>query len=76
MDTSPIQTGDYLIMPRGTTYKIFVTEPLKILKLESRSEFEEPARGLLGPNALYDQTALETPTCAMGSETDSQKIYC
>ncbi|MCY4644927.1 MAG: homogentisate 1,2-dioxygenase [Bacteriovoracales bacterium] len=62
--------GDYLVIPRGTTYKIFVTDPLKMLKLESRSEFEDPSRGLLGPNALYDQTVIETPECAVGSETN------
>ena len=64
-----LQRGDYLIMPRGTTYKIFVTDPLKMLKLESHSEFEQPGRGLLGPNALYDQTMIKTPECAQGSET-------
>ena len=65
-----LEKGDYLVMPRGTTYKLFITDPLKILKVESRSEFEEPNRGLLGPNALYDQTVIKTPECALGSETE------
>lgn len=60
--------GDYIIMPRGTTYKIFVNEECRILKVESNSEFEEPTRGILGPNALYDQTAIRTPEAALGSE--------
>ena len=68
-----VQGGDYIIMPRGTTYKIFIIDPLKILKVESRSEFEQPDRGLLGPNALYDQTVIETPECAPGSETGLKK---
>ena len=68
-----VQKGDYIIMPRGTTYKVFVTDPLKVLKLESRSEFEEPSRGSLGPNALYDQTVIETPECAPGSESNNKK---
>ena len=63
-----IVCGDYIIMPRGTTYKIFVTDALNIVRVESRSEFEQPARGLLGPNALYDQTMIETPHCEPGSE--------
>ena len=63
-----INRGDYVVIPRGTTYKIFTTKELKILKVESASEFEEPSRGLLGPNALYDHTVLETPQCAPGSE--------
>ena len=68
-----LKKGDYLIMPRGTTYKIFVQTTLKILKIESRSEFEQPKRGLLGPNALYDQTMIKTPECSQGSETNLDK---
>ncbi len=64
----PLKKGDYVIVPRGTTYKTFVSTPLKILKVESRSEFEEPSRGILGPNALYDQTAKFVPEAALGSE--------
>lgn len=60
--------GDYVILPRGTTYKLFVNSPMKILKIESNSEFEQPTRGILGPNALYDQTAIKTPEAAKGSE--------
>jgi homogentisate 1,2-dioxygenase len=60
--------GDYIIIPRGTTYKTYPKTDTKILKCESASEFEEPSRGILGPNALYDQTAIKTPTAAKGSE--------
>ena len=60
--------GDYIIMPRGTTYKQFIKSKTKVLKIESRSEFEDPSRGILGPNALYDQTVLRTPEAALGSE--------
>lgn len=64
----PYVKGDYIIMPRGTTYKTYLKTPTKFLKVESRSEFEEPTRGILGPNALYDQTAKFIPTAAKGSE--------
>ena len=60
--------GDYIVMPRGTTYKQFISIKTKCLKIESRSEFEDPTRGILGPNALYDQTAIRTPEAALGSE--------
>ena len=65
----PFKRGDYLRLPRGTTYKLFVDEPCRLLKVASASEFEQPDRGLLGPNALYDQTALEVPEARPGSET-------
>lgn len=64
----PYKKGDYIVMPRGTTYKIFPSTHLKILKIESTSEFEEPTRGILGPNALYDQTAIFVPEAALGTE--------
>jgi homogentisate 1,2-dioxygenase len=60
--------GDYLIMPRGTTYKMFLSTRAKFLKIESASEFEQPTRGILGPNALYDQTAISVPEAKLGSE--------
>lgn len=65
--------GDYVIIPRGTTYKVYVSEKTKFLKVESSSEFEEPSRGILGPNALYDQTAIVTPESAKGSEQDKKE---
>lgn len=72
METSyghiPFVKGDYIIVPRGTTYKTYFSKPCKILKVESKSEFEEPSRGILGPNALYDQTAKFVPEAAIGSE--------
>ena len=64
----PFTKGDYIILPRGTTYKTYFTKPLKVLKVESKSEFEEPSRGILGPNALYDQTAKFVPEAAVGTE--------
>jgi homogentisate 1,2-dioxygenase len=64
----PFTKGDYIILPRGTTYKTYFTKPLKVLKIESSSEFEEPSRGILGPNALYDQTAKFVPEAAVGTE--------
>jgi homogentisate 1,2-dioxygenase len=66
--------GDYIIMPRGTTYKFYLKSVTKILKAEASSEFEQPTRGILGPNALYDQTAIRTPEAAVGSEKASEYI--
>ncbi|MCF8057960.1 MAG: homogentisate 1,2-dioxygenase [Bacteriovoracaceae bacterium] len=65
--------GDYINIPRGTTYKYYVSEETKFLLIESTSEYEEPSRGILGPNALYDQTAIKTPEAALGSEQDKDE---
>ncbi len=69
-----LKKGDYLILPRGTTFKFYTNEIMKFLQIESSSEFEQPTRGILGPNALYDQTAIVTPEAALGSE-QGQKEY-
>jgi homogentisate 1,2-dioxygenase len=60
-------------MPRGTTYKFYVNNPTSFLRIESNTEFEQPTRGILGPNALYDQTALRTPEAAVGTEQDKDQ---
>jgi homogentisate 1,2-dioxygenase len=65
--------GDYIVIPRGTTYKLYLSTETKIFKVESRSEFEQPERGMLGPNALYDQTAIVTPEAAHGTEQDKKE---
>lgn len=65
--------GDYIVIPRGTTYKLYLGTETKIFKVESRSEFEQPDRGMLGPNALYDQTAIITPEAAHGTENDKKE---
>ncbi len=65
--------GDYIVIPRGTTYKLYLNSLTKLLKIESNSEFEQPDRGMLGPNALYDQTAIVTPTAEIGSEQDKDE---
>jgi homogentisate 1,2-dioxygenase len=64
----PYTTGDYINIPRGTTYKLYLKVKTDILKVESNSEFEEPTRGLMGPNALYDQSAIFTPEARLGTE--------
>lgn len=53
--------GDYIVVPRGTTYRVLVTKPSYFLLVESYSEIEQPTRGILGPNALYDPSIIETP---------------
>lgn len=71
----PFEKGDYIIIPRGTTYKTYINSTCKILKVESNSEFEEPSRGILGPNALYDQTAKFVPEAQVGSEQNLKEYH-
>ena len=56
------EEGDYIVIPRGTIYRIVTqTNNNFFLLVESVEEIELPNRGLLGPNALFDPAMIETP---------------
>jgi homogentisate 1,2-dioxygenase len=54
--------GDYLVIPRGTTYRFLPQDgPQRYLLIESFSEVCIPDRNQLGPNALFDPAMIDTP---------------
>jgi len=56
------QPGDYIVMPRGITYRFLPADADNFfLVFESKSVIRQPDRGILGQHALYDQTVIETP---------------
>ena len=58
----PFEPGDYIVIPRAVTYRILPdTEDNFFLIIESRSEFDQPEKGLLGQHALYDPAVITTP---------------
>src|SRR5690349_4686734 len=63
-DFGPVrfEKGDYLVVPRAVTHRI-VPESRDnfFLIIQSRAEFDQPDRGLIGQHALYDPAALVTP---------------
>ena len=55
-------TGDYLVLPRGTTYRFLPAEgDQRYLLIESFSEVCIPDRNQLGPNAIFDPAMIDTP---------------
>ena len=55
-------TGDYLVIPRGTTYRFLPDQGnQRYLLIESFSEVTIPDRNQLGPNALFDPAMIDTP---------------
>jgi homogentisate 1,2-dioxygenase len=54
--------GDYLLVPRGTVYRLAPTTRTKVLVIETTSELDFPERGLLGQHALFDPAVLRVPT--------------
>ena len=56
------RSGDYLIVPRGTTYRFEPTAVSELLVVEaSESQFRLPDRGMLGRHALFDPAVIEVP---------------
>ena len=56
------ERGDYIVIPRGTTYRILPEgTDTELLVIESFSPLRQPERGLLGQHALYDPAIVVTP---------------
>jgi homogentisate 1,2-dioxygenase len=56
------ERGDYIVIPRAVTYRIVPeTDDGFFLIIESKTEFEQPEKGLIGQHALYDPGVIETP---------------
>jgi homogentisate 1,2-dioxygenase len=54
--------GDYLMIPRGTMWRLECAEPAAILMIEaSNASYLLPDKGLLGGHALFDPALLDAP---------------
>ncbi|MDX1431774.1 MAG: homogentisate 1,2-dioxygenase [Gammaproteobacteria bacterium] len=54
--------GDYLLLPRGTLWRIDVGEPATLLLIEaSNASYRLPDKGIVGEHAVFDAAVLETP---------------
>ena len=57
-----IRAGDYVVVPRGTMWRVEVVEPIALLMIEAvNSSFELPDKGLLGGHAIFDPAMLDAP---------------
>jgi homogentisate 1,2-dioxygenase len=54
--------GDYLLVPRGTCYRLVPSAPTRLLVVETAGELHVPDRGMLGQHALFDPAVLEVPS--------------
>jgi homogentisate 1,2-dioxygenase len=54
--------GDYIVIPRGTMWRVECRDPLAALLVEaSNSSYALPEKGLLGPHAIFDPAMLDVP---------------
>jgi homogentisate 1,2-dioxygenase len=58
----PYRDGDYILLPRGTMWRIEPSQATLSLVIEATNgSCKLPERGILGPHALFDPAALDTP---------------
>lgn len=63
-DFGPLEysQGDYLLIPRGTVYRLDPKMLTQILVIESFSEVSFPEKGMLGQHALFDPAVVRVPS--------------
>jgi homogentisate 1,2-dioxygenase len=58
------ETGHYIVIPRGVTYRLDAFDHSSFLVVETAAEVKIPDRGLLGRHALFDPELCEVPDLA------------
>ena len=54
--------GDYILLPRGTNWRVEVSAPITALLIEATGgAFSLPDRGIMGDHAIFDPAILDTP---------------
>ncbi len=54
--------GDYLMLPRGTLWRIEAERPATLLLIEaSNDSYRFPEKGIVGAHAVFDPAVLDTP---------------
>jgi homogentisate 1,2-dioxygenase len=54
--------GDYLLLPRGTMWRLECSRPVTALLIEATGDsFRLPDKGLVGHHAIFDPAMLESP---------------
>ena len=66
------EPGDYLWVPKGTTYRVIPELPDSFTLIVETHEFVLPDRGLMGQHAFIDPAVLETPEPAPREETGGE----
>jgi homogentisate 1,2-dioxygenase len=57
-----VEPGDYVVLPRGTMWRLAPREALSILMIEAtNAHYTLPDKGLLGGHAIFDPALLDAP---------------
>lgn len=67
-----LREGDYVLLPRGTSWRIDTAEPLSALMIEATGgSYRLPEKGILGDHAIFDPAMLDVP--ALDDAFEAQK---
>ncbi len=68
--------GDYLVIPRGTMWRLEPAVPCSILLIEATNDaYRLPDKGMVGPHAIFDPAMLDTPKiddAFLGQQNDQE----
>jgi homogentisate 1,2-dioxygenase len=57
-----LRAGDYVMLPRGTMWRLEIAAPIDVLLIEStNASYMLPDKGLVGPHAIFDPAILDAP---------------
>jgi homogentisate 1,2-dioxygenase len=56
------EKGDYVLVPRGTVYRLCPTSSSRLLVVASKPALGLPDKGLLGQHALFDPAVIKVPS--------------
>jgi homogentisate 1,2-dioxygenase len=57
-----LRDGDYVVLPRGTAWRVAVREPITALLVEATNDsYQLPDKGIVGNHAIFDPAVLDTP---------------
>jgi homogentisate 1,2-dioxygenase len=57
-----LRDGDYLMLPRGTLWRLEIATPVSALLIEATNDsYRFPDKGIVGEHAIFDAAALDMP---------------
>ena len=69
-----VTAGDYVVIPRGTMWRIEPADPMSLLLLEATgSSYQLPDRGIAGAHAIFDPAILDVPALDEAFLTQQQQ---
>lgn len=57
-----IRDGDYVVLPRGTMWRVQMESPVAMLLIEATNDaYQLPEKGIVGEHAVFDAAILDVP---------------